>query len=281
MPHPNPRIRAAQAARAATRRRVARRRAMPRKYRMKGTPLVRFIRRAIQRDQETKYVANQYDAGLAALANQWYSAGSLAAQANWYPAIPALGQGSGDYQRIGNKIHAVSNTVSLKIHFNALNLDANSVYGVIYYGTSKTTKSWTVANPAGNCAILDQGDGTNTTFNGNLYKLTHPIDKHEYNLKRIVFRLTKTPGIQNNDLSGNTVVGGNYATANGLQCRNFLLKFRTPKTIMYDQNTAVWPSNYAPVYAVGFCHADGSALKIADDTLVEVSSHCHLYFKDA
>lgn len=244
-------------------------------------PIVKLVRAIMKREEETKYVANQYNAALAPLANQWYSVGSLAAAGSWFPALPALGQGTGDYQRVGSKIQPVSAAVSLKVFFDPQNIEAASLYGVIYYGTSKSVKSYNAGLPIGNQQILDQGDGTNTTFNGDIYKLNHPIDKKQFNLKRIVFRLTKTPGIQNSDLSGNDVAGGNYSTANGLECRNFLLKLRPPKNMMYEANTDVWPSNYAPVYGVGFCHADGSPLTVADQTLVKVSSHCHMYFKDA
>lgn len=240
-----------------------------------------LVRSIVRREEETKYVANQYDGGLAPLANQWFSAGSLAAVGSWYPAIPALGQGTGDYQRVGNKVHPTSLVVSLKVHFNPENIDANSLYGVIYYGTSKATKSWNIQSPIGNAAFLDQGDGTNTTFDATLYKLNHPVDKKQFNIRRIVFRMAKTPGIQNNDISGNAVTGGNYSTANGMECKNFLLRFTPPKSLLYETNTDTWPSNYAPVYAVGFLHADGSGLKVADNTLVQVSSQCHLHFKDS
>lgn len=281
MPHPNPRIRAAQAARRKAAGKQRARRAGYRRSTKGMTNLQRMVQQIVRRNEETKYVANQYDGGLAPLANQWYSQGSLAAVGAWYPAIPKLNQGTGDYQRVGNKIHPTSVAVSLKIHFNPENVDANSLFGVIYYGTARASKSWNVQSPVGNAAILDQGDGTNTTFDATLYKLNHPVDKKNFMFKRILFRLTKVPGIQNNDISGNTVVGGNYSTANGLQCKNFLLKFTPPKTIMYEDNTDGWPSNYAPVYAVGFLHADGSGLKVADNTLVQVSSQCHMHFKDA
>lgn len=280
MPHPNPRVRGQQRA---ARRAAGKQRARRAGYRKgkKTSNLTRLIQSVVRREEETKYVANQYDGALVALANQWYSQGSLAAVGAWYPAIPKLGEGTGDYQRVGGKIHPTSVAVSLKVFFNPQNVDANSIYGVIYYGTSKMVKSWNNAAPIGNAAILDQGDGTNTTFSGDIFKLNHPVDRKGFNIKRIVFRMAKTPGIQNNDISGNTVVGGNYSTANGMECRKFLLNIQHPKTLMYEDNTDGWPSNFAPFYAVGFCHADGSPLVVADNTLVKVSSHCHMYFKDA
>lgn len=280
MPHPNPRIRALQARAARARRAANRRRPMARRPAIRRNFAMK-VRSVLNKTAETKYVANQYDGALVALANQWYSTGSLAAVGSWYPALPALGEGTGDYQRVGDKIRPSNVSVSLKVFFDPQNVDANSIYGVIYYGTSKAVKSWNAASPIGNAQILDQGDGTNTTFDAtSLWKLNLPVDRKAYNIKRIVFRLAKTPGIQNNDLSGATVQGGNYSTANGMECKNFLLKIPHPKTIMYADNTDVWPSNFAPFYAVGFCHADGSALTITDQKLLKVSSHCHMYFKD-
>lgn len=244
-------------------------------------PLAKFIRMVMKREEETKYVANSYDAGLQPLANTWFSNGSLAAAGQWFPALPSLAQGTGDYQRVGSKITPVGCSVTMKIGFNPQNIDANSLYGVIYYGTSKAVKSWNTTNPIGNQQILDGGDGINYTFNGDRFRLNYPIDKKLFNLKRIVFRLTKTPGIQNSDISGASVTGGNYSTANGLECRNFKLAIRAPKKIMYEDNADTWPSNFAPVFGVGFCHADGSPLTVADQSLVTVSSQCHMWFKDA
>lgn len=268
-----------RAVRLARRRRVAGRRGYKMKN-LRNRPLAKYIRAVMRREEETKYVANQYDSALVPLANSWYSSGSLNAAADWYPALPALAQGTGDFQRIGAKVHPTSVSVSLKIGFNPQSVDAASLYGVIYYGVSKSIKDYQ-SNPIGAQQILDVGDGTNTTWIGLRERLNYPIDKNLYTMKRIVFRLTKTPGIQNSDLSGASVTGGNYSTANGLECRNFLLKFKAPKTLKYDNATDIWPTNFAPIYGVGFCHADGSALVAADAKLVLVNSHNHMYFKDA
>lgn len=267
------------------RRNLRRKVAGKRRFAMRGkaarTPLVRLIRNVMKREEETKYVANSYDAALLPLANTWYSQGSLGAAGQWFPALPALAQGTGDYQRVGSKITPVGTSVTMKIGFNPANVDAASIYGVIYYGTSKAVKSWNVTNPIGNQQILEGGDGINYTFNGDRFRLNFPVDKKLYNMKRIVFRLAKTPGIQNSDISGATVTGGNYSTANGYQCRNIKLNIRAPKKITYEDNVDTWPSNFAPVFGVGFCHADGSTLTVADQNLLTVSSQCHMWFKDA
>lgn len=106
-------------ARVIARRRIgARRKRFAMRGKMANKPLVKLIRAVMKREEETKYVANSYDSTLAPLANTWNSAGTLAAATAWYPAIPKLNQGTGDYQRVGSKIQPVSCTVSMKVGFN-------------------------------------------------------------------------------------------------------------------------------------------------------------------
>lgn len=244
-------------------------------------PLVATIQKVIRGQQETKYVANAYDAVGAALPTLWYSNGQLNAVGNFYPAIPQLGQGNDDYQRVGSKVEPVGCSVSLRIGFNPQDLSANSLYGVIYYGTDRANRTWANQNPLATAAILDNGDGANTIWSGTRYDLMKPIDKKLVNAKRIVFRLSKTAGIQNSDVALGAAEGGTYSTANGMQCKNFLLRFKAPKHLVYNLPGDTYPQNYAPWYAVGFCHADGSPLTVNDKQLVNVSSKCHLYFKDS
>lgn len=259
---------------------VARRRTTMRRAR--SMPAVKaMVSRMISRNEETKYVANAHDATGAPLAQPWYSNGSLPAVGNFYPAIPELAQGAGDHQRIGGKVQPVSLAVSVRVGFNPLDISANSLLGVIYYGTDKSGKTWNGGNPLSTAAILDDGDGTQSSFQGNRFDLTKPMDKKLVTARRIVFRLSKTQGLQNADANPGIPVQGNDSTSNGASVKSFLLKFKTPKTLGYLVNTSSYPQNYAPWYAIGFCHADGSPLQVTDRTLVNVTSQCHMYFKDA
>jgi len=258
------------------------RKRVPRNMRKTKNPLIRLIQKVVGRNEETKYVANSPSDGAGGvLGPMWYPVGNLTAIGDFYPALPALDQGTDDYERVGNKIAPTSIKVSLKIGLNPQNVQAASLLGVIYYGTDRAGKSWNNVHPLQTASILDNGDGTNTNFNGVRMDLTKPTDKKLVSLKRIVFRLSKTEGIQNGDLSGASVVQGNYSTSNGLSCKNFLLTFRPPKALTYLTKADTFPQNYAPFFAVGFCHADGSALTAADDNLVNVNSRVHMYFKDA
>jgi len=269
---------------AAAQRRLARRgfQAMRRRAPRKLSSFARKVMNVVNRREETKYVANAFDAAGNALPTLWYPTGQLAAVGDFNPALPKLTQGTDDYQRVGNKIQLQNLAVSLKIGLNALDLSANSLIGVIYYGTSKTEKTWQGNNPLQTPAILDNGDGTNQIWGATRYDLTKPLDKKIVSAKRITFRLSKSGGIQNSDKGGATTQPGNFATSNGLSEKSFMLKFKAPKNLMYQTAGSVYPSNYAPWYAIGFCHADGSALVVpADNELVNVNAKCHMYFKDA
>lgn len=239
------------------------------------------VMRVINRQEETKYVANSPAADLTALPNYWFSTGSLAA-ADYKPALPTLTQGTDDYQRVGNVVKPKSVAVSVKVGLNPENVQACSLLGVIYYGTSKDKKTWQGELPVDDGQILDDGDGTTSAWGGVKYLLNSPIDRHGYNLKRIVFRLSKTVGIQNGDISGALVEQGNFSTSNGMSVKNFMLRFKTPVNLQYKGQANTVPSNFAPFWGIGFCHADGSALTEGDRTsLVQVTSKCHMYFKDA
>lgn len=267
----------------ARRARLARRRV--RKY-SKGkkspmtTKIAKIVQRLITKKEETKYVANApADNAGTDLGGLWYATPQLTTVGSYYPAMPVLTQGTDDYQRIGNKINPTSLAMSVKVGFNATDLSCNAIYGVIYYGTSKAGKTWQNDTPVTTAAILDDGQGAVQPWNASRYQLNLPIDRKYFSLKRIVFKLSKTTGVLNHE--NGTANQGNFATSSGQSDRNFLLRFKTPKQLLYAQGTHRFPQNYAPFWGIGFCHTDGSTITAADDNMVNVSSRCHMYYKDA
>lgn len=256
-----------------------------RKYYRKGRRVAsKFAKRVlaiVRRQEETKYVATDNDAAGVPNGSMWNPTPNMVNINSIKPAIPALTQGVGDYQRVGQRIAPTSLTVSLNIGLNPLDLSANSLIGVIWYGTAKNGGSWANANPLPTTAVLDNGDGTDVPWAGLRNQLNLPFDRTLVSLKRITFRLSKTAGIQNGDLGAAATPQGNYATSNGLSEKNFTLRFKTPKTLIYNLIGDTLPQNYAPFYYIGFCHADGSAATVDDRTLVNVNSRVHMRFKDA
>lgn len=256
-----------------------------RRYVRKGNRVSnKFAKRVlavVRRTEETKYVANDFDSQGVAHPTSWNPTPNMVSIGSIVPAIPQLGAGVGDFQRVGQKISPVSISCNLRIGFNPTDLSANSLIGVIYYGTSKGAKTWEGQIPLSSVAMLDNGDGTNVGWTGLRNQLNLPIDRTLVTLKRITFRLSKTAGIQNSDMGLPATVPGNYATSNGLSEKSFNLRFRAPRVLSYNQQTDLYPQNYAPFYFVGFCHADGSVYQGEDLRLVAVNSRVHMRFKDS
>lgn len=251
-----------------------------------GKGLRQAINSIVLRNQETKYVANALDIGGASLGALWPVKPTFNLFNDIKPAIPNLTEGSGDYQRIGSKVHPTSLAVSLKMTFNAKDLSANELMAVVYYGTDRANRTFQGGtSPIQTTNILNNGDGTNKPWSGLLGDLNYPTDKTLFSLKRKVFRLSKTGGNMNSDIGGQN--NGAFSTSNGLSEVSTLLKFRPPKTLLYNNDTDTYPSNYAPWFYVGFCHADGSALTPSDYdpttkvSLVYASTRCHMWYKDA
>lgn len=245
-----------------------------------------MIRRIVMGNQETKYVANTLDIGGADLGALWPVKPNFNLFNDIKPAIPSLGEGTGDYQRVGSKIRPTSLAVSCKITFNAKDLSANELMAVIYYGTDRANRTFQGGNsPLQSTAILNVGNGTNKSWTGLLNDLNFPTDKSLFNIKRKVFRLSKTGGNMNSDIGGQN--NGAYSTSNGLSEVSTLLKFKPPSTLLYNNDTDTYPSNYAPWFYIGFCHADGSALTPSDYdpttkvSLVYATTRCHMWYKDA
>lgn len=258
--------------------------------RIKGrSGLSSMVRSIVQRSQETKYVANAYTPSdsVNPLPSIWYTKPNIPLVGDCFPAIPQMTQGPDDFQRIGNTVRPTSLAVSLKIGFNALDLSANELIGVIYYGTAKGLRTWDGGNTIPTVRFLDNGDGTNVAWGGVRNTLTCPIDSRILTAKRITFKLSKTQGLQNGDVNPAGAQGG-FATSYGSSQKNFLLKYKVPSVLTYQDKNDIYPQNFAPFYAIGFCHSDGSPFVAADvpsedrsTGLVNVNAKCHLHYKDA
>lgn len=240
----------------------------------------KIVKKAIKGAGETKYVANVYADSTNVLAPSWQAPPNLNNLTGYLPALPALTAGTGDYQRVGAKVLPTSLKVNLTFGFRSTDISCNELIVVVYYGTTKAGKTWETATPIQSVAdLLDRGDGTNQGFAGYKSNLLLPINKHMNNAKRMMFRIAKTSGTLNN----NGIVGpdGAFSTSGGNSFVQKTLTFKPPKALQYDNIGNLWPSNYAPWYAVSFCRADDIATDpVRDANLLSVSSRCHMYYKD-
>lgn len=249
-----------------------------------GRKFAKKVLAVVKRQEETKYVANDLNSSgnpNGAGGVYWNPLPGITNINSVVPAIPAMGQGVTDYQRVGQRVAPVSLKVDLDIGLNPTDLSANSVMVVIWYGTSKESKSWVGGSPLSTVSFLDNGQGSNTSWGATRNQLNFPTDPTLNTLKRLVFPLSKSEGLQNQNGSS-LVTQGNYSTSNGRSHRHVTLYFKPPRTLIYNKETDVYPTNYAPFYYIGFCNADGSpTTMVQSDTLVNVSSRVHLRYKDS
>ena len=196
----------------------------------------------------------------------------------YHPALPALGQGVGDYQRVGNKVMPTKLYTDLTVGYQATDISCNEVIVTIYYGTTRAGKTWQASTPIQSAGdLLDNGDGTTSSFSGIKSDLLYPINKAMNNARQITFRLGKSEGLLN---PSGALLQGAYATSNGGSFKKLRLNFKPPKSLVYDQTTYVWPSNYAPWYAISFTRVDDIQTSSIDVGRINVSSLNHMYFKD-
>jgi len=245
--------------------------------------LAKYIRRVVKGQSETKYVSNAYDTNSTQLLPNWYAPPNLANAASYHPALPALTQGAGDFQRIGAKIMPVKCYTDLTVGYTGYDLSCNEVIVTIYYGTTKAGKTWQAGSPIQSAGdLLDNGDGTTGPFTGLKGDLLYPINKHMNNARRITFKLGKTAGLLNdNGVATAGMLNGAYATSNGGSFKTVRLNFRPPHALQYNGAGYLWPDNYAPWFAISFCRVDDvPTTALSDKTRISVSSLNHMYFKD-
>lgn len=241
-----------------------------------------LVAKVLKGQSETKYVSNALADNTTPLTANWYAPVNLTTVGTYHPAIPAVTQGVGDFQRIGNKIMPTSLKTTLNFGYKATDVSCNEIIVTVYYGTTKAGKTWQAGTPIQSPNdLLDNGDGTTGAFTGMKADLLYPINKAMNNAKRIIFRMGKTEGVLMDNGGSGAVANGAYATSNGGSFHSLTLTHKPPKALVYDQTGYQWPSNYAPWYAVSFTRVDDRATSNAlDNQLLVVSALNHMYFKD-
>lgn len=194
--------------------------------------------------------------------------------------LPSIGQGTNDFQRIGDQLKGLSLTVKGAIVYNPsigqYGTYANARLGVrmmIVQPRQFNNLDDVQSNAAAWLTFLLKKGGTTTAFTGILSDLWAPINSDgiiKYYDK--VFYMD-APYQQ-------TAVGSAYM---GGSTRIFSHKMRLRnKTLKYDSSISggLNPTNYAPVLLIGYTHMDGSAPDVAT-TAIQLSYDTVFNYEDA
>jgi len=260
--------------------------ANPRQYRRyvrtKGkakTPFARKVQAIISRNLETKYVRETIASEPATV--MWNSV--ISGSADWYRCLPLVARGGQSHQRIGDHIEPTSLTMNWSFRFATEDENTRDIFIVLYVLQSKSNKDYLTNNAGGALSAnfdqyLDNGNDTTTYFNGTWVDSQKPINKENFTLihKRII-PLIKGSGVPN----GSGVV----PSARGMYTHERSVRASCSYTIknlprfLYSDVSLARPSNYAPVWAVGYYYGDGTAADTGTGIL-DVAMDAHLYFKD-
>lgn len=211
----------------------------------------------------------------------------IASAAECYPVLPAITQGDGDHQRVGDKVkgrylyvkgYATYDQVTVAgigsqwpnhpivvrlLVLSQKNLKSNNMLT----GTNIRTQN-----------LLDDRIGTDSTrpFQGlNTFDITAPINKDLF-----VVHYDKKIRLAPQDLAG--AGSGSALYTQGQKAVRFVAKIKTPSTLMFDDSAfpAGTATNFAPFFCAGWAYADGAPPTEPTVTPLHIQMQSTVYFTD-
>jgi len=242
----------------------------------KNSAFAKKVLKVVKRTEETKYVAENILTPAVAVP------GAQTTPANFARILPRLGQGTGDFQRIGDQINPIRACsywtiypaeTTLNLYDITLNLAIVRVKGA---GTDVAVAAVPGAD------FLRVGDGTTVDPNNpnqeSMLTLInrYPINTERYTvLKHFRRRFCKGPNSINGPVGAAT--NNNPPTA-GPAAPLHVFKFSwKPPALKYDNGAAVLPTNHYPTYLIWATANDASAY-VGN---VKFAVRTEMYFKDA
>lgn len=258
--------------------------------------VAKVAKRVFNRSVETNYVAQNQDA--IAIYGDTYPGGG---GAQVYTCIPDVSQGDESLMRNGLKVSPKRHTTNLQFTFNDDPQILSGGVGVpasqagwditihVWYGFAKRYKN--VADITANATtllseMLDVGNGSQSRFTGLMSDELFEVNKELLTLRHKKVRLYKNAG-RDNVLD---ITAPSLSTPQALGAR-MSLSWKVPKTLLYKDEAAVIPENYAPFIIVGYVHNDGTqasdqantgpTANVLQVSAVKMWKTDKLWFKDA
>lgn len=201
----------------------------------------------------------------------------ISSSGDFYPLLPLISQGTDDYNRIGNKIRPTSLVVKVRVTLDG-GINGSEIYEPrLLILSSRSSKDYLQkTNAIDPSKLLDTGD-THVPYEGwaedNMCRINHRdyvvhVDK--------VFSLVKPEGVTEGGAAG----AGDQIVVGKQSWKDFTFRIATPKTLVYQDETQSWPTNFAPYITLGYCQPDGNASPDRLTTGVHMQFLSYLSFKD-
>lgn len=238
---------------------------------------VRKIAKAVvKRETEDKYVSTQG----AVLFNS-----SITSSSECYPMIPQITEGTGDFQRIGDKVRGKYLYIKgyLQYNLNYLEFSTGNQYlppvtARVMILSQKNVKVGNDVSTRIDVAHLlkdNVGTGTARPYNGGLLDNLAPINKDLFKVH--MDKKIKLNWVQRGDQTntGDTGFGiGNDRT------KYFRCRIKLPASMTFDDGNLDWPNNCAPFLCFGAVNDDGTT-KYTVGTPFRLGWISTAYFEDA
>jgi len=242
-------------------------------------PFTAKVEKILSRKLESKYIRETIASEPAPV--MWNS--TINGANDWYRCLPLVARGTNSNQRVGDHIQPTSLTMNWSFRFGTEDENTRDIFVVLYVLQSKSDKDYKTNNAAGALAAnfnqyLDNGNDTTTYFAGTWVDSQKPINRENFTLiKKKIIPLIKGSGVPN----GSGVVPsarGMYTHEKSVRA-TYSYTIKNIPQLLYSDVSLARPSNYSPVWAVGYYYGDGTAADTATGIL-DVAMDAHLYYKD-
>jgi hypothetical protein len=242
----------------------------------RNSAFAKKVLKVVNRGEETKMVAENILTPAVAIP------AAQTTPANLARIMPRLGQGTGDFQRIGDQINPLRACTYWTVFpaETTLNLYDITVNLVIVKVKGAGTDLAVAATPGTD--FLRVGDGTTVDPNNpnqeSMLTLInrYPVNTERYTvLKHFRHRFCKGPNSINGAVGA---AGNNNPPTAGPANPTHVFKYSwTPPSLKYDNGAATLPTNHYPVYLIWATANDASAY-VGN---VKFAVRSEMYFKDA
>ena len=193
--------------------------------------------------QVKKLIAGKAENKLCGIVHQAQYNAFIDSAADAYPLLPVVPAGTGDNQRIGNRITPKGLRVSVSVYFNSKG--AQPVGTVLFprilaLSDRKFSNITQATSQTDFTHLLDEGLGEHN-FQGTLASYRCPINSEAYRVHKDI----------------RTQLSLNDVESTGMICKTFTFWIKCPKTLMYNDQQA-YPNNFAPFICMGYATGDGT-----------------------
>jgi len=244
------------------------------------------VKALISRPAETKYVATPptytTTLGVNNLSGFTGFSSAITSTAEIMCCLPALRGGVANHQRIGNKVHPTSLTVTLDLTATFPDASRSVDKTVhIFLMTCKAVKSLDNFSAIPITTFLDNGQGAITDFDGTVMKSFYPVDRSQFTLlKHKKIRLCKGFGLIVDSTVNTSVAVTDSVVTPSQSYKRIKMRVPVPKTLLYDTSSSNYPQNFAPFFVIGYTNNVGTDTA-PNGIDVMVQGNSELYYKDS